>query len=217
MPWITQHVSQTLPEAGCVLAASFWALFEHSHALSVSLNYQSNHMSKLACPVCLDLSLLCLFDLCVVNLRASVLAQPPLEGIGWLLSCWIALITRIIGFFQGPFSFFHAIWICDCLSFLYFFNGNFQHADVSTVQSENVILILEVAVFVLLLLVIYSALLEHFPSVCFTLHCHFTGRETEEKANTASCTRKQCHSWNTIEDLSVVQWPIQKALPLFGL
>ena len=155
-------------------------------------------MSKLACPVCLDLCLLCLFDLCAVNLRASMLAQPPLEGLGWLLSCWIALITRIIGFFQGPFSFFHAIWICDGLSFLYFFSGNFQRADINAVQSENVILVLKLAVFVLLLLIIYSALSEHFPSVCFRLHYHFTGRETEAEKNTTSCPGKQCHSWNTI-------------------
>lgn len=73
MPRITQqHVNQTLPEGGCVLASSFWALFEHGHALSVSLNYQSNHRSKQVHPVCRAFYA---SGLCVVHLRASMLAQ----------------------------------------------------------------------------------------------------------------------------------------------
>lgn len=105
------------------------------------------------------------------------------------------------------------------MRFLCFFNGNFLCADVNAVQSENTILILKIAQFVLLLLITCSALLEHFPSAHFVLHYHFTGRETEAETNTASCPGKQCHmkydlrlkcSAVTCPESTASLWPVGK-------
>lgn len=92
------------------------------------------------------------------------------------MPCCITLITGTTSFFNVNFFMSHE---CDYLSFLQVFNGIFQLADVNAVQSENVILMLKLAEFILLLLLIYPSFLMHSFSLGCRVQYHFSGRDTE--------------------------------------